>query len=218
MLGVASMQIANVDTTFRSSYDKLGHAIRVSPYPFDEKIYRYDSMNLPDSLYERRWDASVGYKIIPTFDEEATVLYMYYFDPRFKADRYVEELKFDGYGRLTEVDRHYLKHTAFRNPPAFRALKSKPEYTARYFYDDKGRLVRDSSDYEYVTVHKYYYSDRLDSMVSTRSDRARFYEEQRTYYDESELRESTRVVVRNGGKVSGASQYAYTIGYSYKKW
>jgi hypothetical protein len=211
MLGVPSMQISGVDTTFRSTYDKIGRTVSASLNPGEEKDFWYDSLNLPDSLYERRWDVSIAYKIIPTFDEATTVLYMYYFDPHFKADRYVEKLTFDHEGNLAQVDRHYLKHTAFRNIPAFKALKTKPEYTAMYFYDARKRLVKDSTDSEYVAVHKYYYSDQLDSMVYTRSDRVNFNEEQRTYYDKNELRKSTMVKVQNG-----TSQYAYTVAYYYK--
>ncbi|MEI9917359.1 MAG: hypothetical protein WDO14_00985 [Bacteroidota bacterium] len=222
MMGVPSMQISSADTTLHNIYDKIGRSVTISPYPGDKMFYRYDSMSLPDSLTVVDWDVYMHYKIIPTFDEETTVLYLYYFDPHFKADRYVEKLMFDKSGRLEKLDRHYIKHTAFKNIPAFKALNSKPEYSVTYFYDDRGRLVKDSCDYDYVVVRKYFYSDRLDSMLYTRTDRARFFEKQKTYYGADELRKSTSVTVVDRhfdrGKNTEGTEYSYTIAYHYRKW
>jgi hypothetical protein len=212
MFGVASMKMPGEDTLVRSVYDKAGRAISTYGYMTWQKVYRYDSTGLPDSLYEKVRDVSAGYRIIPTFDDDAMVLYLYYFDPHYKADRYIEKLTFDEGGRLVQLDRHYLHHTQFKDLPAFKALNNKPEYSARYFYDDDDRLVRDSSYDDNQAVHRYYYSDHLDSMTY-RWTSLHLSERETTYYDALSLRTRTKVLRENDSR-----QYGYTIDYSYRKW
>lgn len=219
MLGVPSMRISRADTTVRNTYDEVGRALMISPYPGNRRVYHYDSANLPDSMYRQDWDVWYGYRIQHTFDEDQNILYSYYYDPDNRDDRYVEKLMFDRNGRLARCDLHYLHHSMLKNIPAYKTLNGEPEVTTMYFYDDRSRLVKDSCHYSNTTVHKYYYSQQLDSMIFTESDLASSYNEERTYYNAAGLRKSTKAVRRRRQLDSAdSSEISYTISYSYKKW